>query len=97
MAKYILSPDAKQGDTKDLESEKAAMTCQCPECGKLEEVGATNPAGKVRSVCGAVYVASDNQVKRKVIPAAGVGGSISEEGIAFKGVGIELPSNVCVK
>ena len=53
VAKYILNPDAKKGDTKGLE----------PEWGKLEEVGITSRAGKVRSLCGAVYVAFDNQVK----------------------------------
>lgn len=37
---------------------------------KLEEVKATNAAGKVRSVCGAVYVASDNLLKRKAISVA---------------------------
>ncbi len=63
VAKYILNPDAKQGDNKDLEDVETVITCQCPECGKLEEVGSTNPAGKVRSVCGAVYVASHNKVK----------------------------------
>ena len=31
VAKYILNSDAKQGDDKDLESEKAVMTCQRPE------------------------------------------------------------------
>ena len=39
VAKYILSPYAKQSDTKDLESEETATTCKCPECGKLEGVG----------------------------------------------------------
>ena len=77
VAKYILCPDAKQSDTKDLKSDKPPMICQCPDCGKLEEVKATNQVGKVRSVCSAVYVASDNQVKRKVIPAAGFGVSFS--------------------
>ena len=65
VAKYILNPDGgKQGDTKNLKPEESEMTCRCPECGKLEEVKATNPAGKVRSVCGAVYVASENQAKQ---------------------------------
>ena len=64
VAKYILNPDAKQSDYKDLESELSTMTCQCPECGKQEEVRETNPVGMVRSVCGAVYIASDNQVKQ---------------------------------
>ena len=79
VAKYILNPDAKLRDNEELKSEEFAMTCQCSECGKLEEVRATNAAGKVRSVCGAVYIASDNQVKREVIPAAGVGVSICQE------------------
>ena len=65
VAKYIINPDAKQGGNKDRESKVPPMTCQCPECGKLEEVEATNAAGKVRSVCGAVYIASDNQIKKK--------------------------------
>ena len=62
VAKYILNPDGKQGDTKNLEPEESAMTCRCPKCGKLEAVRTTNQAGKVRSVCGAVYIACNNQV-----------------------------------
>ena len=64
VAKYILNPDAKLVSTDDLGFEVTAMTCQCPECGKLEEVRTTSEAGKGRSVCGAVYIATGHQVKR---------------------------------
>ena len=57
VAKYILNPDAKKGD------DAAAIVCMCPECGRVEEVRTTNAAGKVRSVCGAVYIAVDNIVE----------------------------------
>ena len=63
VAKYILNPDTKQSDTKDFESEVSTMTCRCPKCWKLEEVKATSASGKVRSVCGAIYVAGENEVE----------------------------------
>ena len=56
----VEDPDLKQSGEDD-----SVMSCQCPECGKLEAVEQVNKSGKVRSVCGAVYIAADNLVDSK--------------------------------
>ena len=61
------------------------VTCICPECKQVEVVAETTPKGKVRSSCGAVYVAADNLEPNKsgwkVKPVAGAGVAIGEDGI----------------
>ncbi|WP_157474325.1 hypothetical protein [Leucothrix mucor] len=97
MAKFMLNPN-DQPSQSDLEGQRKPanrnitldepVSCICPECGKQERIVETTPKGRVKSSCGAIYVAADNLVddspkkKIKVTPAIGAGVGVSEEGIS---------------
>ncbi|WP_022952673.1 hypothetical protein [Leucothrix mucor] len=103
VAKFMLNPNY-QSASNDLEGQRKPanrnitldepVSCICPECGKQERIVETTPKGRVKSSCGAIYVAADHLVddspkkKIKVTPAIGAGVGVSEEGLSpIAGIG----------
>lgn len=91
VAKYLINPDYQEGQRKPAKQNiqlPEPVRCICPQCQAVEVIAETSPKGRVKSSCGAIYVAADNLVddspkkKIKVTPAIGAGIGISEDGLS---------------